>query len=688
MNPQLEHHLLEFEGPPDDYEPSIGQGGAEILRKDEDLHGKELRQTEKECFPETAKDFQNSLLFFGVLFLGIFLLAAAERNQVFAFRLELSFGGKNTMVLPGSALGVLTLAFLFNRQDLIPFSSKEQSNDMVNNDNNIAIMATRRDSASAQQRLQCRLELSKFLGKVGAPLLQEKDNGARIPSDQETRNITKQNECGPSFQTTMSNSVYIAQLIEFAKAHAELLQILGIAIESIKGGTAFQLGASHTMAERVERAIHGRLALQSSDSGSNSLADIPVSFRRTRALVSQIMLEQVVSLESILEHVVSARDQKDNKENTDEEEFVGQEPNNGTQALSLFDEIPQVISLGWLRSYREQIVDLLHEALDLLSAENSLLPAEAPIDERGLDELIQSSIHRAKEMRQHLLSSLQWETLDQTKIPQRSTNQVKKSGQVTNWATLGNDLTPCLLKTRQNLHSLYMALWAMEDAAKQDGVNNSAIDGKTLEDWWSRVSDLSEACNTSLCHIQERFVNTDDQCDDDGNGNGSNLNQSPTKVPNGKVVSELVDEPSQIEQPNYLKPTTSRSSKTAVFSGKGALAAPTSKSKKKERMENSSNISALSASVVNPNPMAQHMVLGELQKRLKALSLPEEEHGTEDITEEEENDTRRREKTTSVPSFGSMQGSILVGELKKTISEFGSSSIGDNDDVDVDYAIK
>ena len=240
-------------------------------------------------------------------------------------------------------------------------------------------------------------------------------------------------------------------------------------------------------------------------------------------------------------------------------------------------------------------------------------------------------------------------------------------------------------ETKLQLQQLYVALGAMDDALKRSGTTrNSSTD---INEWWSRINQLSNRVQDSLNRIdQEHFQTLDEDIGGDDNDENDTV-QVSSKHSQGEH-SYTMEANTEKEQEKLTAP---KLTKTSVFSGKGALKQPKLKPShiSEQGQRSSPGVHRSSTELPQGDPLAQHFLLSELRTRLQTLSLPEEEHEVVDLEEDYEMvksapapvARTHVEKTTAMPSFGG----LLVGELSNAVKLLSSQNES-NDEETISYA--
>ncbi|CAB9520844.1 (DC) complex [Seminavis robusta] len=613
-------------------------------------------------------------------------MQVAEWKQLFHLHLEVTMGEEQQRVsIPGTAL----LFFLAVASFLIPVQhfkqqpQNKQDLDIQNNNgctrpltqtlaeeeiqssrssNDIDIVL---EEEWEKQQHDCRCQLAKVLGSIGAPILspngqvvtttlQETSNHDQIPSPSSSTATCTHDAMinDEKKEPTFKKDKWHPTLVQTAKAHTRLIHTMDTTMEILKVGAALHLGATERTAERVERALLGRQTtrLQNSNNGiprndKTSSTTMPVSFPTIRNLLMDAMFHQVESL-------LMVNNNYNNKEgiiNISKEDVLG--------------EVPPVITLTWLRESRQQLAGLLSHVLEELCSAPTQNEYNSTAGNNLL--LLLQSKRTAKELQVHLLHTLD---LDESQGVVATETAPESS-------SLSAPLKERLVKLRAHYQKVFVALWAMEDSAttsteQQDG----AIMSLETKDWWARMNEINDEISVVLECIDHDFFLEEEEPASEELADQEGGMAIPTKGAQSYTVDTGATANIQLKSvAAAAKPT-----KTSVFSGKGAKQ-PEQTRQKKASVGSKNSDTQSSPAVLQADPVAQHFLLSELRTRLQTLALPEEEHEVNlDVNDQNETSSLSQRsqssqtKTTAIPLFGGAAGSLLVGDLKNAVKLLGN----------------
>jgi len=417
----------------------------------------------------------------------------------------------------------------------------------------------------------CRIKLSSLLGSIGAPPLT-----LAILMDEEHDTL----DC--------------KGILKFARAHVDLIKQVDCSLEKLRTSVGMSLRSTLASVERVELAsLLGR---------NNSAVVLSVA----RRMLCQVMMDEYESLYVLL-------------------------PNDVQDDDSL--EVPNVITLAWLKSLRLDLADLLSFQLSrLLFSSQYLCDAKLP------DATLQSQL-MAKESTEYLTSmfSLSQET----------------------------DFDSDFDTLRRQFDKASVALWACQASCESN---------KDKEDDEIRVLEFLEHFETllhSVGNVKERLTNrtrgvdSSEHNEEDENDSGSTA-EYPVDSRDYEDIGASFDgvPPKSVNH--------AAKNKTVVFSGSGSAQWANKKDQEAE-MENETILPRRQYVTV------QGVVLTELQQRLAKMDPAQEvDANGNDVSEVKTDATvHRKESSTSSSMFLGASGDML-SELKNMIGNGSSCEVLDS----------
>jgi hypothetical protein len=469
----------------------------------------------------------------------------------------------------------------------------------------------------------CRIELARLVGLVGAP-----------PMEFQTLQPDLMHQ-----EIVVSDNA-VSSLITMAQAHVQLLLTLDQVFHWIQVSASLHLGLG-PQSQCVERVERSALAKEYRDQQAKRRQQEPqfqvsksiLSLASVRKIVAQIMIDQAASLTFVLEHGTAASRVTDI-------EFGGAVLSTATTTL----EMPEVISLTWIKSSRSAIAALLSHTLHRLCTIPCLQVLSNASDPRSKVDESTWNVRQAKE---HLVSMLLLDNITPKTIQEPIDPIVKP-----------------LLQYREQLDALQAAIWACQQCNDSGGESQ---DADRLE-WWSRVRSLSTTFQAIEQEIQDKFFHVDDDDDEcliEKNGDEEPTSEVPlpesgryeTKLPaaESNIIAGVVGD----------KKDKAKQNKTMVFRGEGVKYDRPRKPKQGSSKSNG-NVDPM---MLKPrDTVTERQLAMELLKRVKALAPEEEE---EPIEEEDASAKAAREPV--VPFFLGASGSLL-SELKLSMPNVGESS--------------
>lgn len=421
--------------------------------------------------------------------------------------------------------------------------------------------------------------------------------------------------------------------VGFAHAHSTLIQTLDRAVGIIKLGTTLQLGATEHAAERIERALFGTSEHRHSHVENDGFAELRtsagVSFATLRGLVMQVMDSQAKLLFDAALLLKHCPDRVTSK---------GKMRIRYVSSLAIFGRLPKVVTLTRLRSSQQEISELLSHVLH-----KGVIAMGAGGQQSVGGKLLQNSIARAYELQQYLQSSLGTSTIDKVSASDETisiSTDIRQSS-----SALGQRL----IQTKSQLQNFYVALLALQTEAsrlslsynhnRDDDEDQTRLTNDTTATAIPTASSLKECwdgvkqCSHTLYHSMQ---NMDQVFSQKWHGSNSLNETAESFAQNGKTpkrawtdVSHTVE--NEPHGGNEFTRDVLKSNKTSVFSGHGSLDPPTTTASSHGTAATEDNAQKASTTALpQPDPLAQHFLVSELQRLLQTLSLPEEKHETAD----------------------------------------------------------
>ena len=508
---------------------------------------------------------------------------------------------------------------------------------------------------------ECRRDVSRILGLIGAPPLQwmtETSFGTTksiaTTSDDESRERKYYRHHQPQSHTTSSPAYvrrdYFPLIYEYFKNHAQLLLAVDECYYWIKvtSGLHLGLGPRSQATERAELAYISRSQTTTTTAPSSvskvSKADaettkskekrvFPLSIQNridtgtilslssTRRSVAKILSQQSTSILALYRSIV--------KDNSDEEK--------DDEDLLV---VPSVVTLAWIKAARKHVGQLLSDCANIFLMIRSF-------DDRSqyglysahflqqLTNSIKNSKQACEYVKSNILSSIRIERTDSTDslssaIPIRGHSSTQSS----------QKLIPYLIHHHEKMEGLTAAMKVVYEYYHHDHRGNDphGNDPNILR-WWNEVKHWSASLVAVEREIEARFF-AQDQCSKDSEEIDEDKDQkNDTRKLNLKSETTRNYEFNHETTPKIgPEPSSTMKLKTLVFKGKGAVE-PRPQLRPDARAQ---NINGTRGSREHPSRdvadwmMTEHMFVQELQKRVRSLLPAEEdveEHETEVVDE-------------------------------------------------------
>jgi hypothetical protein len=470
----------------------------------------------------------------------------------------------------------------------------------------------------------CRKEVSRILGLIGAPPLQW-TSATTDTLDLELKESSAK----------ITDGALIA-VIKFVEAHSQFLLTIDQAYIFLRTSSSIHLGLGpHSQCvERVERAAIAReyrtKRRRSSSAGTlinqgvNAKLEPQLGANKSvLALVSvrQNLARSIVNQSESLQGILKGLEQFGSLEFS--MRFI--------EAL----ELPDIIDLAWIKSARQLLAESLSICTESLCT-IGVLEALSLSDEQDNRLRLEDSMCNTRNAREHLLCTL---LLGNIPI-------------ATPLAEPNDKLFRTLLNYKIHLDALGVALWSCQQYHKASEDDEEQINARN--EWWSQIKQMGETCRAFENQISQNFFHGDD---DD-----SSVYEQES-VTNHDVPEESGDyEHGNASSKVSMSATTTneKTTKTIVFSGKGSVDDRPKKTEKNGTNHNGySNASALPYR----DTVSEVAMVSELQNRIKTLCPPELE---DEESESEEEKAAKAARQPAAPLFLGASGSLL-SELKQSI---------------------
>lgn len=434
----------------------------------------------------------------------------------------------------------------------------------------------------------CRIQVSSMLGSIGAPPLQPFHHG---DSD-----------------NTMS-SLECKLVLDFARSHVELLKEVDECLHVLKTSVSISLRSTTRSVERVELSSLNRI--------KNKNVVLPTA----RRMLAQVMVDEYNTLQSVSMSHGSGGD------NTTEMEEM---------------DVPQVITLAWLKSLRLDLANLLSLVLS-----NLVVPDSTTLQQQELND----SIVAAQDSAAYLASVFDYQT-------QSSSCDDEDLRQLSH-----------------QLETAHIALWACHRSSNEENDKNTS-DSQVLE-----FLEQFESLLQSTSDVKERLKQKCSRISDSSNETdlADNTEKGSPSKPSVETKEDYIDcgtvedDLSQHQRHPAMPDSAAGTTKTIVFAGSGAV----------EGQTNSSNggreAGIETDAIILPSQQyvaSQGIVLQELQQRLAQMDPAEEVDASGNVVTKKEPETNapiRREKDESPSSI------MFMGSSNDLLSELKNSIVGQND---------
>jgi hypothetical protein len=480
----------------------------------------------------------------------------------------------------------------------------------------------------------CRKEVSRLLGLIGAPSLQWTTDA----SDTLEKELKEY-----SLKTTDSCLVAI---VKFVEAHSQFVLSIDTAYYFLRQSSSIHLGLGpHSQCvERVERAaiareFRSKRRRKSSASSSllegvggtlepqNGIDKSVLALTRVRHNLAVSIVNQSESLCSVLSGL------------------------EGSGSFEFFIDplsIPSVVDLGWIKASRQHLAESLStctESLCSISVLEGLSLSEEGDNRMRLDD----SMYNVRNAREHLLCTL----------------LLGKKPPVMPLVEPNDKLFRSLLNYRIQMDALGVALWSCQQFSVHsiDEETQEKLDEK--QNWWMHVQQMSETCRAFEREITESFFPQEEDYDTSPYEEESMTDHGTAKQESGHYEAET-KETMLLPEPNHSEKPT----RTIVFSGKGSVEDRPKKSRGRKGSNNSTHLQS-GSQVLTRDSVSERLVVNELQNRIQTLCPPEEE---DEESESEEEIATRVARQPTVPLFLGASGSLL-SELKLSMPTTDNASV-------------
>jgi hypothetical protein len=488
---------------------------------------------------------------------------------------------------------------------------------------------------------ECRMQVAHLIGLVGAPPLPWRELDP-------TLRIIQLDHHQTSFMIT---EAAVDAIRDFCQAHVQLLLTVDRAYHflQISASLHMGLGPQSQCVERVERATISKEYREKKNSLDlrQGVAKSILSLSSVRTHVAQIMVEQSESLASVMRATGIL---------VEKEESMGEVPvpagNKSYRGLEQSVEIPDIVTLSWIKAARQQLAAMLSHVLD---RQVCTIPYLEVVSNQE-SHLIEESMWNARQAMAHLQSTL---LLDTTNTA--SSIEVEQPR---------DPLIGPLLQIRDQLDALQGALWACHQSNDKNGEGDEVKNAEKKQ-WWSQVRNLSAVVRAMEQEIDESFfpntIITDDYSENEGE-------DSETKSPPPNQNSSESDRYEHLNPTETLSQdktkTQEKTTKTIVFSGSGAVAHKPRKPRQGSNSK-STGVESAAAAAMHRDTVVEQLMVRELQNRIKTLCSPEEEESgslalVEFKLEQHKVDSKKDPRQPAMPLFLGASGSLL-SELKQSM---------------------
>jgi hypothetical protein len=472
-----------------------------------------------------------------------------------------------------------------------------------------------RSSAIIAQVQNCRLEVSRILGLVGAPALDWMDLNSW--SDMED-------------QCVEISSKAVMTVVNFLEAHVQFLVTVDEAYQWLRVSASLHLGLGprSRCVDRVERASIAR-SLRNGGTGRSSGELIASGGAASRRFGSQ----SIVPLSNVRDNL--ARQMVDQYHSILQVRHCMQEK---IDDVGLEDPLcePVVVDLAWIRDARQRLEVVLSDSINTCATTDALILFTANLKLRACME---DSMSSARNAREYLQSHLQLGEPSMG-LPNHTSDPLHSS----------------LLNYREHLFGLLAATWSCQQYT--DTMVVPSEDDR--RDWWSHMQRLSADCREIESDIERRFFhksNSEEETNSEENDLACTDSERIVRLP---TEVQLSDDGTA----NQVGKTTEDNlpTKTTVFKGHGAKRdRPTHTVKKKEATGETLNLPPRDAT-------SERLMIQELRSRImlmRSMEEEEEEESDQEI-ETEIREAAKLSRETAPPVFLGASG-LLLSELKMSL---------------------
>ena len=531
---------------------------------------------------------------------------------------------------------VSTIRVDTNHQQFQKLSSKSI------NSTNFSEGSSETEVANLKRLRSCRLRVTTMLGLVGAPPLEN------FQGFIETRILSRGQHS--SSQVLVSDSV-INAVVDFAQAHVELLLALDQAYYwlQVTSGVHMGLGPMASCIERVERAALAREYRENNNGITRRDADRPIVLEPQRTIGKSKVVALAPVRKNLAQVIVN--------ESRSLSSFISAETPRSGQGVTAANneemiELPEIISLAWIKSSRHQLAVTLSRVLQKFCELKNLRDlsfSSCPPREYGFND----STFYARELKAHIVSTILLDTSDDC-------NRLFKNTPLTiEYSAVPSSLDNSLGQLHEHLDALRCSLWACRHYGLTTTAPTNANQNLNADqtEWWTHIQKLSRAVRVIEEEINSKFLppaGTSENADttllnpssaqahrsDSGDYEDSNTPVTVTAAPH---KSEHV-----------------QAKKTLVFSGHGTIS-DLPRSNPRQGKESS-------VASIQRDAIAEHLLVKELQNRIGMISPPAEVELS--VTDENKvSPEQSAEGSTNAPATSYFLGATgsLLSELKNSL---------------------
>ena len=559
-----------------------------------------------------------------------------------------------------------------------------------------------------QDIYDCRNELSRLLGLIGAPPMGEHALNDRHPESQQ--------EAFGGLPAALEASIVgtTTSVVSFFAAHVQVVLTIDKALYWVKISSSLHwgLGPHSQCVERVERAAVSKKMIRDRHS-NNVRMDQPQTRSDSSAVLvlssARRNIAHVITNEvnSILNTIKSLEDSIAGQ--------LGHTDVNKRQDYHQYEflEMPDVIDIAWMKASRKYLANLLSYCADTFTTWDSLRILSIPVEETTQPlQALNESMENARNLREYLIGHL---LLDDDHSSRRlgSVRPISHVGGVNEERKF---ILP-LLHYQKQLEALDAALWSFQHYIYSQEIESQTINSSnhdTRQDlegkhenheseeekrmafssseakmkWWNHVKEISATCQALEADIgnkyfsfssEDRSQNSEDEDDDFNNGTANQGESNTTSEPQSY---EHIEKSSENEQ---SKSTFLKSTKTLVFSGEGSKQKRVVKKKKQPTTGGDDSGSGKlhsegHASSAPPPPVrdafAEHLLLRELQNRVRSVAALREEEQVDPSPTEFEATASGEDEDQQLQNPMSQDENIAIGIdtiLTQNAARFGAN---------------